>query len=98
MFLAEAEQLRPKNWVRQSSASFQKEASGSRRDTLSDRQFIANHSERSAGPGEVVGSAGTGWAPESTLAVARKLVAYLVAVDHSQRDFLVAENQNRTAA
>ena len=39
-----------------------------------------------------------GNANRATLAVARKLVAYLVAVDRSQRDFLVVENQNRTAA
>ena len=29
------------------------------------------------------------------LAVARKFVAYLVAVDRSQKDFLVIENQTR---
>ena len=34
----------------------------------------------------------------ATLAVARKLVAYLLAVDRGQRDFVVVENQNRTAA
>ncbi len=39
-----------------------------------------------------------GNANRATLAVARKLVAYLVAVDRSQRDFLLIENQNRTAA
>jgi hypothetical protein len=39
-----------------------------------------------------------GNANRATLAVARKLVAYLVAVDRSQKDFLVIENQNRTAA
>jgi len=39
-----------------------------------------------------------GNANRATLAVARKLVAYLVAVDRSRRDFLLIENQNRTAA
>jgi transposase len=39
-----------------------------------------------------------GNANRATLAVARKLVAYLAAVDRSQKDFLVIENQNRTAA
>jgi len=39
-----------------------------------------------------------GNANRATLAVARKLVAYLVAVDRSQREFLVVKNQNRTAA
>jgi transposase len=34
----------------------------------------------------------------ATLAVARKLVAYLVAVDRRQTDFLVVENQSRSAA
>ena len=34
----------------------------------------------------------------ATLAVARKLVAYLVAVDRRQKDFLVAEHQNCSAA
>jgi transposase len=34
----------------------------------------------------------------ATLAVARKLVAYLVAVDRRQKDFLVIENQNCSAA
>ena len=34
----------------------------------------------------------------ATLAVARKLVAYLVAVDRRQKDFLVVKNENRTAA
>jgi hypothetical protein len=39
-----------------------------------------------------------GNANRATLAVARKMVAYLVAVDRRQKDFLVVENQNRTAA
>ena len=39
-----------------------------------------------------------GNANRATLAVARKLVAYLVAVDRRQRDFLVVEQQDRTAA
>jgi transposase len=39
-----------------------------------------------------------GNANRATLAVARKLVAYLVAIDRGQRDFLVVENENRTAA
>jgi len=34
----------------------------------------------------------------ATLAVARKLVAYLVAIDRSQRDFLVVEKENCAAA
>jgi transposase len=34
----------------------------------------------------------------ATLAVARKLVAYLVAVDRRQKDFLSVERENRTAA
>jgi len=34
----------------------------------------------------------------ATLAVARKLVAYLVAVDRRQKDFLVVKNENRSAA
>ena len=34
----------------------------------------------------------------ATLAVARKLVAHLVAVDRRQKDFLVMENQSRSAA
>jgi transposase len=34
----------------------------------------------------------------ATLAVARKLVAYLMAVDRRQKDFLVIENQSRSAA
>lgn len=37
-------------------------------------------------------------ANRATLAVARKLVAYLVAVDRRQKDFLVVENENCTAA
>ena len=37
-----------------------------------------------------------GNANRATVAVARKLVAYLVAVDRSQKDFLVIENQNRS--
>ena len=39
-----------------------------------------------------------GNANRATLAVARKMVAYLVAVDRRQKDFLVVENKNRTAA
>ena len=39
-----------------------------------------------------------GNANRATLAVARKLVAYLVAVDRRQKDFLVVENEHRTAA
>jgi len=39
-----------------------------------------------------------GNANRATLAVARKLVAYLVAVDRRQKDFLVVENESRTAA
>ena len=39
-----------------------------------------------------------GNANRATLAVARKMVAYLVAVDRRQKGFLVVENQNRTAA
>jgi transposase len=39
-----------------------------------------------------------GNANRATLAVARKLVAYLMAVDRSQRNFTVVENQARTAA
>jgi transposase len=39
-----------------------------------------------------------GNANRATLAVARKLVAYLVAIDRSQKDFLVIGEQNRTAA
>jgi transposase len=34
----------------------------------------------------------------ATLAVARKMVAYLVAVDRRQKGFLVVENENRSAA
>lgn len=34
----------------------------------------------------------------ATLAVARKLVAYMVAVDRREKDFLVIERENRTAA
>jgi transposase len=37
-------------------------------------------------------------ANRATLAVARKMVAYLVAVDRKQKDFLVVENENRAAA
>ena len=39
-----------------------------------------------------------GNANRATLAVARKLVAYLVATDRRQKDFLVIEKENRTAA
>jgi transposase len=39
-----------------------------------------------------------GNANRATLAVARKLVAYLVAVDRSQKEFLTVERENRTAA
>jgi len=39
-----------------------------------------------------------GNANRATLAVARKLVAYLVAVDRRQKEFLVIERENRTAA
>ena len=39
-----------------------------------------------------------GNANRATLAVARKLVAYLVAVDRCQKDFLSVERENRTAA
>ena len=39
-----------------------------------------------------------GNANRATLAVARKMVAYLVAVDGRQNGFLVVENKNRTAA
>jgi transposase len=39
-----------------------------------------------------------GNANRATLAVARKLVAYLVAIDRSQRDFLVVEKENCAAA
>src|SRR5215467_1374078 len=37
-------------------------------------------------------------ANRATLAVARKMVAYLVAVDRRQKGYLVVENENRTAA
>jgi transposase len=37
-------------------------------------------------------------ANRATLAVARKLVAYLVAVNRRKKDFLVVESENRTAA
>jgi transposase len=37
-------------------------------------------------------------ANRATLAVARKIVTYLVAVDRRQKDFLVVENENRSAA
>ncbi|HWY59855.1 MAG TPA: IS110 family transposase [Terriglobales bacterium] len=39
-----------------------------------------------------------GNANRATLAVARKLVAYLVAVDRRQKEFLTIERENRTAA
>jgi transposase len=39
-----------------------------------------------------------GNANRATLAVARKLVAYLVAVDRRRKDFLTVEKENRTAA
>jgi transposase len=39
-----------------------------------------------------------GNANRATLAVARKLVAYLVALDRSQKEFLIVEGENRTAA
>ena len=39
-----------------------------------------------------------GNANRATLAVARKLVAYLVAVDRRQKNFLTVERENRTAA
>ena len=39
-----------------------------------------------------------GNANRATLAVARKLVAYLVAVDRRQKEFLTVESENRTAA
>jgi hypothetical protein len=39
-----------------------------------------------------------GNAHRATLAVARKLVAYLVAIDRSQRGFLVVEKENCVAA
>ncbi|MGB8590933.1 MAG: hypothetical protein WA755_13610 [Candidatus Acidiferrales bacterium] len=39
-----------------------------------------------------------GNANRATLAVARKLVAYLMAVDRGQRNFQVMETRNRVAA
>ena len=39
-----------------------------------------------------------GNANRATLAVARKLVAYLVAVDRRQKEFLTVERESRTAA
>jgi transposase len=39
-----------------------------------------------------------GNANRATLAVARKLVAYLVVVDRRQKEFLTIERENRTAA
>jgi len=39
-----------------------------------------------------------GNANRATLAVARKLVAYLLAIDRSQRDFLLVEKENQAAA
>jgi transposase len=39
-----------------------------------------------------------GDANRATLAVARKLVAYLVAVDRRQKEFLTVERENRNAA
>jgi len=39
-----------------------------------------------------------GNANRATLAVARKLVAYLVAVDRREKGFLIVKNENRTAA
>jgi transposase len=39
-----------------------------------------------------------GNANRATLAEARKLVAYLVAVDRRQKEFLTVERENRTAA
>jgi transposase len=39
-----------------------------------------------------------GNANRATLAVARKLVAYLVSVDRRQKEFLTVERENRTAA
>jgi transposase len=41
---------------------------------------------------------GKGNVNRATLAVARKLVAYLVAVDRRGKDFLVIERENQTAA
>jgi transposase len=39
-----------------------------------------------------------GNANRATLAVARKLVAYLLAVDRGQRDFVITENHSSAAA
>lgn len=39
-----------------------------------------------------------GNANRATLAVARKRVVYLVAVDRRKKDFLTVERENRTAA
>jgi transposase len=39
-----------------------------------------------------------GNANRATLAVARKLVAYLVAVDRREKDFLIVESETRAAA
>jgi len=39
-----------------------------------------------------------GNANRATLAIAPKLVAYLVAVDRRQKEFLTVESENRTAA
>jgi transposase len=39
-----------------------------------------------------------GNANRATLAVARRLAAYVVAVDRRQKDFLVMERENQTAA
>jgi len=39
-----------------------------------------------------------GNANRATLAVARKLVAYLVAIDRRQQNFLVVEKENRAVA
>ncbi len=39
-----------------------------------------------------------GNANRATLAVARKMVAYLLAVDRRPKDFLTVERENRTAA
>ena len=39
-----------------------------------------------------------GNANRATLAVARKLVPYLVAVDRRQKEFLTVERENRSAA
>lgn len=39
-----------------------------------------------------------GNANRATLAVARKIVAYLLAVDRGERDFVALENYKRTAA